>query len=117
MQTKPHYVPSHHSPLPRSTPRPGSSVESIARGVLQPPVGFVAALGEGICWIAAAILLRVVAQGMLMSSPAVWSVTLVLVLAPAFVAVGLSAIAPRLSLLVGYRLVLLMVGLLIGGKL
>lgn len=98
---------------PLSRPKPGLDVQRW----LQPPAEFTSAFCEAIAWISAAAALRLVMDGLLASSTAFWTPVLVVIVAPAAIAVSLSTLMPRLSLVLGYRLILVMAGLLIGGKL
>lgn len=84
---------------------------------LQPPTEFTSALAEAIAWIAAATAIRIVMDWLLASSTDFWIPVLIVIVTPAAIAVGLSRLMPQLSLVLGYRLILVMFGLLIGGKL
>jgi hypothetical protein len=84
---------------------------------LQPPADFTSALAEAIAWIAAATALRIVMDWLLASSTDFWIPVLIVITTPAAIAVGLSSLMPQLSLVLGYRLILVMTGLLLGGKL
>lgn len=101
----------HDRPMPRF--KPGANLQKW----LQPPTEFTTALAEAIAWIAAATAVRLIMNGLLASSTAFWTPVLIGIVAPAAIAVSLSAMMPRLSLVLGYRLILVMTGLLIGGKL
>ncbi|MDX2214687.1 MAG: hypothetical protein SFY66_15460 [Oculatellaceae cyanobacterium bins.114] len=106
---------SPHSIHPRSISRNVS--ETDLPQWLQPPTEFTSALAEAIAWIAAATAIRMVMDWLLASSPDFWIPVLIGIVTPAAIAVGLSTLMPQLSLVLGYRLILVMLGLLIGGKL
>ncbi|MBD2462712.1 hypothetical protein H6G89_16860 [Oscillatoria sp. FACHB-1407] len=84
---------------------------------LQPPTEFTSALAEAIAWIAASAAVRIVMDWLLASSTDFWIPVLIGIVTPAAIAVGLSTLMPQLSLVLGYRLILVMIGLLLGGKL
>jgi hypothetical protein len=84
---------------------------------LQPPIDADAALGDAIAWIAGAIAYRIGVDWWISLAAQAWLPGILVLIAPAMLAVGLSTAFPKLSLLLGYRLVLVMVGLLIGGRL
>ena len=117
MQTRQRSVDEYrsHSAHPRSIP-PSNSENTLQRW-LQPPSDFTSALAEAIAWIAAAMAVRLVMDWLLTSSTALWTPVLVGIVAPAAIAVTLSTRMPQLSVVLGYRLILIMLGLLIGGKL
>jgi hypothetical protein len=104
-----------HSSHPRSD-SPSNSRSALQRW-LQPPTDFISALAEAIAWIAAATAVRLVMDGLLASSTAFWTPVLITIVAPAAIALTLSKRMPELSLVLGYRLILIMFGLLLGGKL
>lgn len=70
---------------------------------------------EAIVWVASAAALRVVADLLVLFLPWLWLPMAAVLLAPAAIALTLATWAPPLSLLLGYRLCLIAVGLLIGG--
>lgn len=84
---------------------------------LDPPNGFAAALGDGLAWIAGSVALRMGVETLLAQSLTFWVPSILILSAPAIAAVFLSTLMPRLSWVLGYRLVLVMFGLLIGGRL
>lgn len=98
----------------RSYPRPAWHGVRVA---LRPPAGAVPALLEALVWLAAAVALRVVADTVLVVWPALWPAIALVLITPAIAAVWLSMWAPPLSLIVGYRLILIAIGLLLGGRL
>ena len=84
---------------------------------LRPPSSVDAALGDAIAWIAGAIACRVGVDVLLSLSTQFWIPGVLILIAPAAIAVTLATSVPRYSLLLGYRLILVMFGLLIGGRL
>jgi hypothetical protein len=85
--------------------------------LLQPPYGFAAALGDAIGWIATAIAIRIAVNVLLTSSVDFWIPGIMILTAPAGIALVLVMLAPRWGWVLGYRLLLVMFGLLIGGRL
>ncbi|NJN88538.1 MAG: hypothetical protein HC881_22460 [Leptolyngbyaceae cyanobacterium SL_7_1] len=90
---------------------------SPAHEPLQPPVGFTAALGDGVAWIAVSLLVRLGIDALMASSTSFFIPGILLLAAPAVVAVTIALIMPQWSWSLGYRLVLVMFGLLMGGRL
>jgi hypothetical protein len=74
-------------------------------------------LGDAVLWVAAAAILRVASRYMLLSMPMLSPVFTVLMLAPAGLALYLAFCAPKTGWVPIYRLFLVMIGLLLGGKL
>lgn len=93
------------------------SSESDWQGWLHPPSGFLNAIAEAIAWMAAAAAVRVSVGVLLTTSSTLWLPVVLLLIAPAIAAAYLSTLMPQMSLILGYRSVLLMLGLLIGGRL
>lgn len=85
------------------------------RTQLQPPEGSIAVGAEAITWIAGAAALRLGVDLLLLVLPWLWLPMAAVLLTPAAIAICLAMWAPPLSLLLGYRLCLIAVGLLIGG--
>lgn len=110
-----------HTRLHRAPLHPIASAPPLERSTpaqpLQPPVGFAAALADGVGWIAVSIVLRLGINALIASSTAFWIPGILLLAAPAVVAVAIATLMPQWSWVVGYRLVLVMFGLLIGGRL
>jgi hypothetical protein len=71
---------------------------------------------EATVWIAGATALRILGEIVLAHLPQLGALVVLLLVAPAAIAIGLSTWAPALSLLLGYRLILIAFGLLLGGK-
>jgi hypothetical protein len=87
------------------------------RDYLVPPAKTGAALGDAIAWIITAALLRVIIDLWLSTSTSFWLPGMFILIAPAFCAVSLATLVPQLSVILGYRLLLIMIGFLLGGKL
>jgi len=83
--------------------------------LLQPPDGTVAMAAEAIAWVAGAAAFRIAVDLLVLATPGLWPPVAAVLVAPAAIAICLSMWAPLLSLLLGYRLCLIAVGLLIGG--
>jgi len=92
-------------------------VERWAKRWLHPPGGVEAALGEAMVWLAIAALVRIGVDWMLTLSTLFWLPVLGILVAPALLAILLSHQVPALSLVLGYRLLLILIGLLLGGRL
>lgn len=88
----------------------------ILQQLLRPPAGFFPALMEATVWITSATALRILGEIVLTYLPQLGALVVVVLVAPAVIAIGLSTWAPALSLLLGYRLILIAFGLLLGGK-
>lgn len=103
-------LPSHRS----------ASRQWAVRGVqrlLTPPSDVLLALLDAGVVMAGAIALRVVADLLLLWFPWLWGPVVLLLCSPAGIAVVLANRLPQLSLLLGYRLLLIVLGLWIGGRL
>jgi hypothetical protein len=98
-------------------PRQISSLQEFIWAWLRPPTKVDAALGDAIAWIAGAIAYRISTDWLISLAAHLWLPGILILITPAVLAVGLSTSYPKLSLVLGYRLVLVMMGLLIGGKL
>jgi hypothetical protein len=103
---------SPNSPAERS-PR---LLERIERRLV-PPSRFRAALIDAMAWIVGAIALRISVNLLLASAAHLWFPGIVVLSFPVIVAVCLVNIAPELGWLLGYRLILVLFGLLLGGRL
>jgi hypothetical protein len=84
---------------------------------LRPPSRFSAALINGLGWVMGAIALRITINLLLTSAAHLWFPGIVVLCLPVIMAVCLVNIAPELGWLLGYRLLLVMFGLLLGGRL
>ena len=68
-------------------------------------------------WLGGAIVARIAANLVLASYPGLWIPVVGLMVAPAAIAVYRTTVAPQSSMIWGYRLFLVMMGLLVGGRL
>ncbi|MGB3494354.1 MAG: hypothetical protein WBA57_16625 [Elainellaceae cyanobacterium] len=71
---------------------------------------------QAIAWITIAMLLRWFLDGVMTVSSQFWLLGVVLAIAPATIAVLLTQTSPRTGLKIGYRCLLMMLGLLLAGK-
>lgn len=98
--------------------RPRSS-KSIPLMAPEPTLDLRRAIAAGLRWLAGATLLRMVVEATFLQSP-LWSLSglmgLALLLAPAAVGLALSHYYPSLRMVVAYRLMFVMIGLLLGGR-
>lgn len=85
--------------------------------LLEPPARFVPALGDAIAWISIALLLRLGIEHLFLNSMHFWLPGILMLSTPALLALMIVTYRPQLSWVVGYRLILLMFGLLLGGRL
>jgi len=109
--------PLSYSPLRQSHDRTPVPPWVRVKRLLTPPRGDRAILIEAVLWVMGATVLRVAADLILAAMPVFWvPVALVLAL-PCVLALSLATWAPPLSLILGYRLMLIAMGLLLGGKL
>ncbi|MGG6296452.1 hypothetical protein ACQ4M4_18830 [Leptolyngbya sp. AN02str] len=84
---------------------------------LNPPAQFWPAVAEAIAWMICCFVLRLGADWLLAIAPTLWIPVALGLVSPAILAIGLSAWVPKLSLVLGYRLLLTAMGLFLGGKL
>lgn len=68
-------------------------------------------------WLGGAVIVRIAADLFLASHPGFWLPVVALMVAPTAIAVYRTTVAPQSSLVWGYRLLLIMIGLLLGGRL
>ncbi len=68
-------------------------------------------------WLGGAIIARIAANLVLAAYPGFWIPVVGLMVAPAAIAVYRTTVAPQSSMIWGYRLFLVMMGLLVGGRL
>ncbi|HIK16045.1 MAG TPA: hypothetical protein IGS53_12275 [Leptolyngbyaceae cyanobacterium M33_DOE_097] len=105
-------------PLPQSarstTAPPRRSPTSASRRLAQ---SVFDKLGDALLWIVAAAAARVAIRFLLASVPALTPILVPLMFAPALVAIALVFLKPNISFLPLYRLFLISIGLLLGGKL
>lgn len=87
---------------------------------LVPAFDLRGAIAEGLRWLAGATLLRIAVEATLLQAP-LWSLSglvgLGVLLAPAAIGLYLSHHYPALRLVLAYRLMFIMLGLLLGGRL
>jgi hypothetical protein len=74
-------------------------------------------LTDAAMWVIGAIVIRVGLDLLLASFPGLWIPVIALIATPAAIAAYRTTVAPHSGLVWGYRLLLLMIGLLIGGRL
>lgn len=115
-------LPLETDPLEETYVQMPTQIQSTRRSpsrntILYPPSEFSAALWDGIAWIGGAVLLRLGVTLMLNYSAGLWIPGIVVLSIPAAIAFILATLMPRLSWVLGYRLVLVMFGLLLGGRL
>lgn len=72
---------------------------------------------EAVVWIAGSAVVRIGLDALLAAFPAFWLPVLALVVTPTAIAIYRTTIDPRSGLILGYRLLLIMIGLLLGGRL
>jgi hypothetical protein len=84
---------------------------------LEPSTHFVGALSDSLLWIAAATILRLGIDAVMVSFAQFWVPGIILLASPAAIALILAMVFPQASWVLGYRLVLVMFGLLLGGRL
>ncbi|NJL20573.1 MAG: hypothetical protein HC895_06770 [Leptolyngbyaceae cyanobacterium SM1_3_5] len=82
-----------------------------------PPARFAAALKDAIAWIAFAVALRLAMRWLIVALPLLWPIAALIAMVPALSAAYLASRFPRLSLVLGYRSLLILLGLMLGGKL
>jgi hypothetical protein len=73
-------------------------------------------LQQAATWLVGATLARMAIDALLISYPAFWLPAVGLIIAPAAIAAYRTTVAPESSIQWGYRLLLIMVGLLLGGR-
>lgn len=122
MQTRPNDLSKLGYQTVRSTRRRQKPIASptqwrAVQRLLRPPASALAALLDAGIWMGLAIALRLGADTALIAFPHLWLPVLLILLTPAAIAIGLSTWAPPLSLLLGYRLILIALGLILGGRL
>ncbi len=79
----------------------------------RPPMSMVTAAW----WIGGAAIARLAIDAVLLSFPSFWIPAVALIVAPAAIAAYRTTVNPESSILWGYRLFMIMVGLLLGGRL
>lgn len=118
-----HLASQNHSPrpLPRSTgiasPFPPQRRRSRWQQFLGMPRKPLERLSDAVLWVLGSVILRLGCQQLLISLPVLAPVLSLLLLLPAIAAVCLALFFPRAGATPVYRLFLISVGLLIGGRL
>jgi hypothetical protein len=84
---------------------------------LQPPQTTSALVRDAIAWTIAAAVLRVGVDFLLAAFPSFWPPVALLLVTPAMIAACLTTLMPQAGFTLGYRLLLILFGLLLGGRL
>lgn len=87
------------------------------RQLLRPPQAPLDKLSDAVLWVVVAAVVRVGVRFLLSAVPALLPIVVLVLLAPAALAVYLAVWVPNARLLSIYRLFLVMLGLVLGGKL
>lgn len=95
---------------------PKSRRRATAATSVQPATRPDVSLPRAAAWLVGATLARLAIDAVLVSYPAFWLPAVGLIIAPAAIAAYRTTIAPETSIQWGYRLLLIMVGLLLGGR-
>lgn len=74
-------------------------------------------LMASIIWLGGSMLVRMGLDALLVAHPILWPLAIALVVTPAAIAIYRTAVDPQSSVLLGRRLLLIMIGLLLGGRL
>jgi hypothetical protein len=85
--------------------------------LIAPPNDTFYALVDGLLWLGGAVILRLAIARLLLQSPEFWLPGVAILATPALMAIMLATLVPRWSWILGYRLILIMFGLLLGGRL
>lgn len=88
-----------------------------ARAVAVPLQDVTLSLPNAALWLVGSTVARMAIDAVLLSHPALWLPAVGLIIAPAAIAAYRTTVAPETSLQWGYRLLLIMIGLLLGGRL
>lgn len=102
---------SRRSVRPARTSRRGTPTP-VAAPMQEVPLS----LPNAALWLMGSTVARMAIDAVLLSHPALWLPAVGLIIAPAAIAAYRTTIAPETSLLWGYRLLLIMIGLLLGGR-
>lgn len=102
---------------PGSSFLPGRHYGLQLRQLLQVPHNVFDRIGDAVLWIVLAVVVRVGARFILAMVPALTPIFALLMFAPALLAVYLAMFVPRAGFVSIYRLFLIMLGLLVGGRL
>lgn len=111
-----HHVETRHQP---------TTVKPNRRNISTAPAAAIAeaksssspSLAQCLFWIGGSIFIRIGLDMVLMAYPMLWPPAIALVVTPAAIAIYRTVIDSQVSFLLGRRLILIMIGLLIGGRL
>ncbi|MEO1145741.1 MAG: hypothetical protein AAFY26_09095 [Cyanobacteria bacterium J06638_22] len=95
---------------PKSRRRPAATSSAVVQS--NPDMS----LQQAATWLVGATLARMAIDALLVSYPVFWLPAVGLIIAPAAIAAYRTTVAPESSIQWGYRLLLIMVGLLLGGR-
>lgn len=87
------------------------------REVVGLPRGLIARIGDAVAWIAVAAAVRIGLQVLMAAYPAFWLPTVLLLVIPVLIAAYQITFMTQSGIVWGYRLLLVLVGLLLGGRL
>lgn len=87
------------------------------RQVAQPPQEPVVVIRDAVIWVLGATVARIGIDLLLAAVPALLPAVVMLIIAPAAIAIYKATVAPQTGFALGYRLLLTMIGLLLGGRL
>ncbi|MEB3211869.1 MAG: hypothetical protein VKL39_10970 [Leptolyngbyaceae bacterium] len=74
-------------------------------------------LGQSLAWIGGSVVIRLCLDTLLATHPALWPLAIAIVVTPAAIAIYRTVVDSRVSFTLGRRLILIMFGLLLGGRL
>lgn len=111
--TKPRALRSQTSQKSHRVQRPSRRVAESSSSVQWPSF----TIQDAAVWIAGAAAVRILLNLVLVSQPSLQPLFLMLMVAPAAIAIYQVTSAPRTGFITAYRLLLMMVGLLLGGRL
>jgi hypothetical protein len=80
------------------------------------PINPSFSIPDAVLWVMGAAVVRLGLDALLAATPALWPVVVLLVIMPAVVAMYQATVNPKSGFLLGYRLLLVMIGLLLGGR-
>ncbi|MBD2459469.1 hypothetical protein H6G89_00285 [Oscillatoria sp. FACHB-1407] len=103
-----------------STPKKHPSLKTTrsrqSQAAVQPAVPEFS-LQDAAMWVLGSVIVRVALDLFLVANPGMWLPVIAVIAAPAAIAVYRVTVAPESGLVWGYRLFLIMIGLLLGGRL
>lgn len=111
-------------PYPAGTQRPSSRRRRSCRSTAKPAVlarrtlvsTVLAAVVEVLFWLIGAMVLRVLIDGIMAMSSQFWLLGVVVACLPAITALWITHLSPQKGFVVGYRCLMVMAGLLLGGR-